>query len=100
VLRRVWIQEFQFTEGGVVLRDSKDRPPAGIRLVSPYGLEARTGAKRASVWDGYKVHLTETCEPDTPHLITNVATTAATVTDFEMTALIHTALAGRDFVAG
>jgi IS5 family transposase len=95
VLRRVWIQEFQHTEGVVVLRDPKDRPPAGIRLVSPYDLDARTGGKRALLWDGYKVHLTETCEPDTPHLITNVATTPATVTDFEMTAPIHTDLAGR-----
>jgi IS5 family transposase len=95
VLRRVWIQEFQYTDGVVVLRDPKDRPPARIRLVSPYELDARTGAKRASVWDGYKVHLTETCEPDSPHLITNVATTAATVTDYEMTGPIHTGLAGR-----
>jgi IS5 family transposase len=98
VLRRVWVAEFQLTDGVVVLRDPKDRPPAGIRLVSPYDLDARTGGKRALLWDGYKVHLTETCEPDTPHLITNVATTPATVTDFEMTASIHTDLAGRDLL--
>jgi len=95
VLRRVWLQEFQYTDGVVVLRDPKDRPPAGIRLVSPYDLDARTGGKRALLWDGYKVHLTETCEPDAPHLITHVATTTATVTDYEMTALIHTGLADR-----
>jgi hypothetical protein len=28
-------------------------------------------------WRGYKVHFTETCEPDRPHLIVHVATTVA-----------------------
>jgi len=28
-------------------------------------------------WSGYKVHFTEICSPDVPHLITNVETTAA-----------------------
>ncbi|BFO14600.1 hypothetical protein SHKM778_09880 [Streptomyces sp. KM77-8] len=45
------------------------------------------------MWDGYKVHLTETCEPDAPHLITNVATTVATVPDISMTDTVHARLA-------
>jgi transposase len=95
VLRRVWLAEYQVVDGRVMLRDPKDRPPAVIRLVSPYDPDARTGMKRQRPWDGYKLHLTETCDPDTPHLITHVATTDATVTDFEMTGPIHTGLAGR-----
>ena len=37
-------------------------------------------------------HLTETCEQDAPHLITHVATTAATTTDEAMTETIHAEL--------
>jgi hypothetical protein len=46
VLRKIWVQEFHVVEEVVTLRDPKDRPPAAIRLVSPYELDARTGAKR------------------------------------------------------
>jgi hypothetical protein len=46
LLRRVWVQEYQVTDGVVVMRDPKDRPPAGVRLLSPYDPDARTGKKR------------------------------------------------------
>ncbi|MFF4732852.1 transposase [Streptomyces mirabilis] len=42
------------------------------------------------------MHLRETCEPDAPHLITNVVTTNATVNDTEVTAAIHQHLAERE----
>ncbi|WP_157129582.1 transposase, partial [Nocardia amamiensis] len=57
-----------------------------------------TGTKRDASWNGYKVHLTETCEPDAPHLITQVTTTPAPVPDMAMTAAIHTGLAERDLL--
>jgi transposase len=38
------------------------------------------------------VHLTETCDIDTPHLITHVATTSAGVNDDRLTTPIHQAL--------
>jgi transposase len=41
------------------------------------------------------VHLTETCDADSPHLITNVETTPAPKQDAEMTAPIHQALAAK-----
>ncbi|MEU0634394.1 transposase [Streptomyces sp. NPDC005989] len=41
------------------------------------------------------MHLTETCEPDAPHLVTNVETTVASVSDMEMTPVIHNELAAR-----
>ncbi len=49
------------------------------RIVSPYDPEARSSRKRDSVWLGYKVHLTETCDqdPGCPHLIAQVETTRA-----------------------
>ncbi|GAA3419694.1 hypothetical protein GCM10018952_60200 [Streptosporangium vulgare] len=65
---------------------------------SPYDPDARYGVKRGTGWAGYKAHLTETCEPDAPHLITHVATTDATVEDSQLTAAIHDDLAARDLL--
>lgn len=39
------------------------------------------------------MQVTETCDPDTPNLITHVVTTPVTVQDVEMLPPIHTALA-------
>jgi transposase len=105
LLRRVWIQEFQVTDGPgggriVVMRDPKDRPPATLRVVSPYDPDARTGMKRSTPWDGYKLHLTETCDPGTPRLITQAVTTPATVTDYETTPVVHAGLAERGLLPG
>lgn len=97
-LRRLWVQCFHQAEGQVRRRDPKDRPPGATRLVTPYDSEARGSVKRDTLWHGYKVHLTETCEPDVPNLITNVVTTAATVPDDRMAAVVHTGLAGRDLL--
>ena len=49
-------------------------------------------------WRGYKVHLTETCEPDQPNLLTHVATTAATDQDVTAVGEIHEGLAEKDLV--
>ena len=54
--------------------------------------------KRGTTWIGYKAHLSETCDPEEPHVIVNVLTTPAPVTDFEVTGPIHAALAGRDLL--
>ncbi len=85
ILRRVWVQSFHLVDGEVTRRGPKDRSPGATRLVSPCAPEARVGVKRDTMWDGYKVHLTETCGEDgVPNLVTNVATTVATVTDNAM----------------
>jgi transposase len=42
---------------------------------------------------GYKVHMTETCEDDAPHIMTHVDTTAGPVSDGAATPHIHQALA-------
>ena len=39
--------------------------------------------KRATSWVGYKVHVTETCDDDLPHLITDVGTTIAPASDVD-----------------
>lgn len=95
VLRQMWVQHFHLVEGEVRRRNPKDRPPGAIRLVTPYDIEARGSVERDTFWDGFKVHLTETCEPDVPNLITNVVTTVSTVPDVAMTSAIHAGLAAR-----
>ncbi|WP_408991768.1 transposase [Streptomyces europaeiscabiei] len=71
-----------------------------MRLVTPYDLEARSGAKRDINWDGYKVHITETCDEDTPRPVTSRCTTVAGVADDRMAAAVHTELARRDLSPG
>lgn len=96
-LRQIWVQQYYAPDdtGAVRWRDDRDRPPGARRLVSPHDLEARYGTKREVSWAGYTVHLTESCDPDSPHLLTDVQTTAATTPDHRATAPIHTALAVR-----
>jgi transposase len=48
---------------------------------TPYDVDARYSMKRTTTWTGYKVHLTETCDEDTPNLITHVLTTEVTTPD-------------------
>ncbi|MGI8306240.1 IS1182 family transposase [Saccharopolyspora hattusasensis] len=90
-------------------------PPGCRRLTSPYDTDARWGVKRDMFWNGFKVHISETCaapaptEPaedagcrcpaaQKPNLITNVATTDATVSDSTMLEPIHQALRKRDLL--
>ncbi|MFC7924589.1 IS1182 family transposase [Streptomyces cinereoruber] len=97
-LRRMWIQQYFVDNGHVRRRDLKDRQPGAERLVTPYDTDARGSVKRGVFWDGYKVHLTETCEPDRPNLITHVATIDSTVQDVRLVALIHAHLAERNLL--
>jgi transposase len=94
-LRRAWVHQFHLDDDVVRWRKAADLPPAGTRFDSPYDTDARYGNKRSTTWTGYKVHLTETSDADTPHLITHVETTSAPVSDIDMTAPIHQALADK-----
>jgi transposase len=112
VLRQVWVQQYYREEDGTVIRrESQEHglPPGGSRILSPYDVDARYSEKRGTGWRGYKVHLTETCRQPPggadgddagaggrpagraamPNLITNVATTEATVPDAVMTEPVH-----------
>ena len=92
-LRIAWIHQYWIDNGQLHWRSHKDLPPAGIRSNSPYDTEARYGNKRHTTWLGYKVHLTETCEKNHVHLITNVQTTEAHLADVDQTESIHQSLA-------
>lgn len=92
LLRQVWMQNYQWTEGKLDWRAADNLPPAALYVSSPYDLDAHYSKKRTTSWVGYKGHLTETCEQDCPHLITHVDTTTAPVSDDARTASIHAAL--------
>jgi transposase len=68
ILRRVWIQNYTWIDGKLRWRSSEDIPPAARYIGSPYDVEAHYSKKRSTTWVGYKVHLTETCEKESPHL--------------------------------
>jgi len=114
VLRRVLVQNYLVVvdrRGREVIRrreaDTDGLPPGRHRLTSPYDTDARRGGKRDMFWTGYKLHVSETCtgpddsDPDAelpPNIITNVATTDASVPDTAMTGPIHEGLARRDLL--
>jgi transposase len=127
VLRQVLLQNYTRTtarNGREVIkrREKTDEggdglPPASIRLTSPYDTDARWAAKRDTFWNGYKIHISETCAtkaddaarpastvmsahdtaqgpkpgraPRRPNLITNVATTSSTLPDSKALEDIH-----------
>jgi transposase len=95
-LRIAWIHQYYVDNDTIRLRRIEDLPPASIRFDSPYDTDAHYSKKRNTSWSGYKVHVTETCDTDSPHLIINVETTTAPVSDGAMTAPIHQALADRE----
>ena len=92
ILRKMWVHQYFIDDGNVRLRSAKDLPPAGQRYDSPYDPQARYGNKRSTTWTGYKVHLTETCDENSLHLITHVETTQAHISDTDQTQPIHEAL--------
>jgi len=93
VLRRVWVQNYVPTEQGPRWRTAEDGLPASAAFISsPYDTQAHYARKRSTAWVGYKVHLTETCDDEAPHLITHVETTPAPTADGVVTPLVHHAL--------
>ncbi len=60
-LRTMWEQQFEPREQGGQWRPEPALPAAQL-INSPYDLDARNGKKRATVWLGYKVHFTQTCD--------------------------------------
>ena len=70
--------------------------PAAEGIESPYDPEARYRQKCDTQWTGYMVHVSETCEPTVPHLLTHVHTTTAAVYEAQCTDPIHQALSAKD----
>ena len=93
ILRQVWVQQYYQENGVVHWRDTKNFPPSSVMIASPYDLDSWYSEKRGHHWRGYKVHLTETCNADTPNLITHGETTIATDQDVTAVNTIHHGLA-------
>jgi transposase len=94
-LRRIWEQQFETSSGQVRLGEAQALPPVAEQIQSPHEPEARYATKRRHSWVGYKVHATETCDDDQPHLITQVTTTPAPAADVEQLAPIQDDLADK-----
>jgi len=92
LLRQIWIQNYSYQEGQIRWREPENIPPATLFINSPYDPQAHLGKKRSMMWTGYKIHLSETCDDNLPHLITQVMTAPAPRTDESTTDLIHTHL--------
>jgi len=97
-VRQVWMQQYQLVEGSAQWRGADTIPPASIFISSPYDRGAHYAKKRTTQWVGYKVHVTETCADELPHLITDVETTSGPTADGEMTPVIHATLAQRELL--
>src|SRR5262249_30177445 len=99
-LRRVWAEQYTGAPGQLCWREVKDMPAPADLISSPYDPEARYSIKRQREWVGYKVHFTETCDVDRPHLIVNVETTPATTPDDNMIEEVHESLESHDRLPG
>ena len=89
-LRRTWQRHYERTACApagpgvppacrVRFKPNRELPPAAEGIESPYDPEARYRHKRDTQWTGDMVHVSETCEPTEPHLLTHVHTTTAAV---------------------
>jgi transposase len=102
-LRRTWQRHYERNKSPgsapedppilrVRFKANRELPRAAEGIESPYDTEARYRHKRETRWTGYMVHVSETCEPTAPHLLTHVHTTTAAVHEAQCTAPIQQAL--------
>ncbi len=96
-LRTIWEQQFEPLDQGGQWRLEPALPAAQL-INSPYDLDARYGKKRTTLWVGYKVHFTQTCDEDAPQLITHVETSPAPLPDEKALPRVHADLAEKDFL--
>jgi hypothetical protein len=78
-LGQIMVQNFLVDARGILRpRTEKDgRPTGAVRIISPYDPDARRAIRGNTRWNGYLVHVTETCDTDTRvNLITDIATTS------------------------
>ena len=79
-------------------KEVKELARSAELIASPYDTDARYSTKRDISWVGYRVHLTETCDEDSPNLITDVLTTEATSPDENKLPVIQEALQERNLL--
>jgi transposase len=84
------------TEPAVRFKDKRELSKAAEGLESPYDVDARYRKKRETQWSGYMVHVSETCNPSEPYLLTHVYTTSASVHEAKCTTVIEEALVEKE----
>jgi transposase len=97
-MRQIWVQQYYLDEQKVHWRAKGSIPPASVMISSPHDVESRMSSNHKTTWNGYKVHLTETCDKETPHLITSVVTTSSTEPDNNATEQIHLSLEEKELL--
>jgi transposase len=98
ILKQTWAQQYRQVDGQAQRLTPKEMVPVSEWYRSPYDEEVRYGRKRDFDWIGYKVHLTECCDDDLPHLITQVETAPATQQDHHALKAIQAELADKDLL--
>jgi transposase len=100
-VRQIMVQQF-VTDARGRLRPRREQdglPPAGRQICSPYDLDARFVLRGNTRWTGYLAHLTETCDPGTVNVITDVATIVSSADNAALPG-IHTRLQRRALLPG
>lgn len=97
-LHQIMVQNYHHDAAGRLLwrtdeDDEPGPPPSSRAIVSLHDTSARyTRHGHIISWKGFSAHLTETCSPDAPNVITDVATTTH---DSQVLPGIHTRLRRR-----
>lgn len=97
VLRQVLEQQFPH---GPSHPPATCRPTGDAIIESPHEPEARYSKKRSKSWLGYKLQVTETCESDQVHVITDVEVTSAVANDSHALPQIQARLNDRQLLPG
>jgi len=94
-LRTVWEQQYVLRDQLLVFRDlhGYDRR---LQIQSPHDAEARWSKKGQQSWVGYKLQVSETDDPELPHLITDIALSGSVEGDTTALAEIASRQAARD----
>jgi transposase len=88
VLKTVWAQQFRETQGKIMYQAGTTYD-GHTQIQTPHDPEARYSRKRIQEWVGGKVQVTETDDEGYPHLITDIAGTCSSQTDYEALAGIQ-----------
>lgn len=94
VLKTVWAQQFR-AEAGQLVYQTLSSYDGHTEIQSPHDPQARYSKKRDFDWIGGKLQVTETDDPGYPHLITDIAGTCSSLSDYEALAPIQARLEQR-----
>jgi transposase len=98
--QQVWAQQLQRQGAQISWRPREQLPPGALRIATPHDPSVRGSQHGAHSWEGYGVHLTETCAPGHPHLITDVIVVPATTPDDQVLPGVQARLVARGLLPG